>query len=179
MKKTAIIIAAVIYALAIVVVAFLGFRAEILGQPVYCDDIVLDFELPDKHWAQGMIIYQIEELPPAPTPAEDEIDEDEIVYSYKVVINDYKYFLDHMGSLSIKAKGISNKKDSDGNQLTPDDPSITYYIPDSRKDIATIDEEGTITFHSYKRAFSMYAQLSTNDSSNIKKYVEITWFDEI
>ncbi len=178
MKKTAIVIAAVIYALAIVVVAFLGFRAEILGQPVYCDDIVLDFELPQKEWAQGMVIYEITEVPQV-EPSEEEFDEDDIQYSWNVQINNYKYFYDNIGQLSIKAKGVSNKKDSDGNPLTPDDPSITYYIPESRASVATIDESGMISFHSYKRAFTLTAQLKTNDSTNITKYVQITWFDEL
>ena len=61
MKKAAIIIGVVIYALSILVVTFLGYRAEIKNPPIFADDIVFAEEVPYEYVVNGAVIYKLKE----------------------------------------------------------------------------------------------------------------------
>lgn len=168
MKKAAIILCAAVYAIAIIVVAFLGYQAEIKNPPVYADDIVLVQEVPYEKKENGTVIYTIKQVPAANEGEEAN------KYKYEVEIKDFEflyYVLD--AKLSIQAKPVSFKVNEETKeQLVPDEKKVNYFTSSS---LASIDEEGNVTFSKYKDDGSIDFVISTVDGSNINIYVRIYW----
>lgn len=168
MKKAAIILCAAIYAIAIIVVAFLGFQAEINNPPIYADDIVLVVDCPYEVKENGTVIYTIKEN------NLEESAEGTKQYKYEVEINDFEflyYVLD--AKLSLKAKPISYKVDEETKeQKVPQEQGLNYYTSSQN---ATIDNEGNVTFTRYKDDGSVDFIISSIDGSNINIYIRIYW----
>lgn len=168
MKKAAIILCAAIYALAIIVVAFLGFQAEINNPPIYADDIVLVVGCPYEVKENGTVIYTIKEN------KLEEGEEGSNKYKYEVDIKDFEFLYYVLeGKISIKAKPISYKVDEETKeQKVPQEQSLNYYTSSQN---ATIDNEGNVTFSRYKDDGSIDIIISSIDGSNINIYIRIYW----
>lgn len=178
MKKASIIICAAIYALAIIVVAFLGYAAEIQNPPVYADDIVLLTKTPYEHVENGALIYTITENKPKNEEVEEtsvtSVDEEpETFYKYDVHIWDFEYLFEVMeGKISIAAKPISFKVDDEGKQKEPEKKELGYTTASPN---ATIDNNGLVTFNKYKSDGTCICTISSKDVSKIKIFVNIYW----
>lgn len=174
MKKAAIIVCAAIYAIAIIVVAFLGYRAEINNPPIYADDIILvEDKFPYEHIENGVVVYTITEVAPLP-PERSEEEEVEKEYKYEVKINEFEYLYEVLGAqLKIPAKPISFKVDEEtGVQKEPDEKGLNYVINNKNVEV---NNEGVVTFLKYKDVGSVDLIIKTKDTSNITIYVRIYW----
>lgn len=175
MKKAAIIVCAAIYALAIIVVAFLGYQAEIKNPPVFADDIVLVHEtLPYNHIENGVVVYQIKEVPKEKSEPTTEDEPGKKVYKYEVEIFDFEYVYEVLNAqIQVKAKPISFKVDEEtGEVKEPDEKNLSYTI--SSKDVK-VNKEGIVTFLEYDDHGSYDLLIKTIDTSNITIYIRIYW----
>lgn len=167
MKKAAIIVSAVIYVIAILIVAFLGYEAEIKNPPVYADEIVMKVDTPYEHYGNGVLIYTI-------TRSKLEEDPEEQKYTYDVEINDFEFLYYVLGAeIDLGCKPISHKIDENtGERLEPKEQGLNYYC--SSKQV-TVTEEGKVTFLVEKDDGSYDLVVSTKDGSNISIYIHIYW----
>lgn len=176
MKKAAIIVCAAIYALAIIIVAFLGYQAEVRNPPIYADDVVLVYDkLPYDHIENGLIVYEIREVPALASG--DSTDEDEHakkVYKYEVEIFDFEYVYEVLNAqIQVQAKPISFKVDEEtGEVKQPDEKNLSYTV--NSKDVK-VNKEGIVTFNEYDDHCSYDLLIKTIDTSNITIYVRIYW----
>ena len=182
MKKAAIIVCAVIYALSIILVAFLGYKAEMKNPPIYADDIVLSFKTPYQKIENGAIIYQITDAAPQPKIQAEEEDPEATkkVYKYQVRIMDFDYFYNVCGGeINVKCTPISNKVDPETNeQKVPDELGLNYSISD--KTIAKSSKEGVVKFNAgldldEHSIGAIDLVVKTKDTSNITIYIQIFW----
>lgn len=170
MKKAAIIICAAIYAISIIVVAFLGYQAEMRNPPIFADEIVFVHETPYKELYNGAVIYTVTD---SVTPEEE--DEGTISYKYDVKINEFEFVYYVMGGeISLPFKPISYKVDSEtGEQKVPDDLGLNY--TSGTEKLAEVNNEGKITFKKYQDLGQLNLVVQTTDTSNLKIYINIYW----
>lgn len=180
MKKAAIIVSAVIYVLSIIVVAFLGYKAEMKNPPVYADDVVLSFPVPYQKIENGAIIYEVRNAPQVNKVQDVDPEETPKVYKYQIRIYDFEYFYTVCGGqINAKCTPISNKVDPETNeQKIPDELGLNYSIYD--KKIAKVDKEGVVQFNEgldldEHALGSIDLMVKTKDTSNITIYIQIYW----
>jgi len=180
MKKAAIIVSAVIYALSIIIVAFLGYKAEMKNPPVYADDIVLSFPVPYKKIDNGAVIYEITEFGPSKQTEAKDSEETKKDYKYKVRIYDFEYFYTLLdGEINAACTPISYKVDAEtGEQKVPEELGLNYSISD--KKIATVNKTGQIKFNEgldldEHALGSIDLVVKTKDTSNITIFLQIYW----
>lgn len=170
MKKAAIIICAAIYAISIIVVAFLGYQAEMRNPPIFADEIVFVHETPYKELYNGAVIYTVTEA----EDVEEETD-DVIEYKYDVRINEFEFVYNVLGGeISLPFKPISYKTDSEtGEQKIPDELGLNYTSGTDK--VAEVNNEGKITFKQYLDYGQLNLIVQTKDTSNLKIYINIYW----
>lgn len=170
MKKAAIIICAAIYAISIIVVAFLGYQAEMRNPPIFADEIIFVHETPYKELYNGAVIYTVTEA----EDVEEETD-DVIEYKYDVRINEFEFVYYVMGGeISLPFKPISYKTDSEtGEQKVPDELGLNYTSGSEK--VAEVNNEGKITFKQYLDYGQLNLIVQTKDTSNLKIYINIYW----
>ena len=180
MKKAAIIVCAVIYALSIIIVAFLGYKAEMKNPPIYADDIVLSYPVPYQKIENGAVIYDVKQIPPQKKTEEEDPEVTKKEYKYKVRIYDFEYFYTECGgSINTACKPISFKVDPETNEeKIPDELGLNYSISD--KKIAKVSKEGQIKFNDgldldEHSLGSIDLVVKTKDTSNITIYIQIYW----
>lgn len=167
MKKAAIIVCAAIYVIAIIVVAFLGYQAEIHNPPVYADDIVLVQPVPYERVENGTVIYTINEK------ADANADEG-VAHTYDVHIKEFEFFYYVMGAkMQIEAKPISFKVDEEtGVQKEPNEKNLNYFVSDEKLEV---DSKGNFTFKVFEDDGSFDCLIMTKDGSNITVSLHIHW----
>ena len=173
MKKSVIIITALVYIIAIVLVAFLGFVAEIHNPPVYAEDIVMKIEeapnFPDEpytFYANGAPIYTITYNSEADTTATDNT-------KYKYLIkfkgaDEFEYYYEQINRLELDLMPYSSQGECENLNLS-------YYIDKDRLDYITIDQTGVVEFKYYSSIGSEEVAVSTKDGTNITIYIKIYW----
>lgn len=177
MKKAAIIICAAIYALSIIVIAFLGYKAEIKNPPIYADDIVMSYEVPYQCVQNGAVVYEVTNS----APPKKLIDEDAPTrtYKYDVRIFDFEYFYMVFGGvINVSCKPISYQVDENNNPKVPDELGLNYSISD--KTIAKVSTDGIVTFNEGLNVMeytlgSLDLIVKTRDTSNITIHLQIYW----
>ena len=182
MKKAAIIVSAVIYALSIIIVAFLGYKAEMKNPPVYADDIVMSCPVPFQKIENGAIIYEIRNAPEQKKMPQEEEDPDTTskVYKYQIQILDFEYFYTVCGrEINAACTPISNKVDPETQEKKiPDELGLNYSISD--KKIAKVSTDGNIRFNEgldldEHSLGAIDLVVKTKDTSNITIYIQIYW----
>lgn len=171
MKKIAIVICSVIYFMAIVIVAFLGFKAEVQNPPFYTEDIVLAYECPHEEYDNGTVIFSVTENE---NYREELLDEtSEVVYKYTVHIEDFEfiyYALD--GEIKIPAIPTTFRYDDEGNNIKPTVMDLSYNVA---SDIITCSGDGTIKFTEYLSHGVYTMMIKSKDGSNKSIFVRIYW----
>lgn len=181
MKKAAIIVCAVIYALSIIIVAFLGYKAEMKNPPIYADEIVMSFKVPYQKIENGAVIYEIKEhIEQNKTENNDNPEATQKVYKYDILINDFEYFYTIFGGeINAACKPISYKVDEETNTpKVPDELGLNYSISD--KKIAKVSKEGVIQFNESldleEHDLGLFDLIvKTKDTSNLTIYIRIYW----
>lgn len=171
MKKATIIICTVIYFLAIVLVAFLGFRAEVENPPIYCDEIVMTYDCPHDVFENGTVIYSIVNN----TSYEPDVEKqtEETKFKYDIVIKDFEFIYAVLdGKIQVTAKPISYLKDEEGNALEPSQKELSYSIVN---DNVTCDNNGNIQFLTEKTHAVYTMLIKSKDGSNVSIFVRIYW----
>lgn len=183
MKKVFIIITAVVYALAIIVVAFLGYQAEINHPPVYADDVVLVQETPYQCFENGVLIYSIIEVDQSRNNGGAQIANDEstsnpeiITPRYKVRIYDFEFLYECMdASINLKCKPISFEVDEEGKPREPKNQTVSYTVSKNDSSYVSVDAEGTVKFKEPLDIGSFNLAVSSNDGTKIVTYINIYW----
>ena len=172
MKKSVIILTALVYLLSIVIVAFLGYQAEVQNPPILAESIVLRFEgddkfpeLPHEHIENGAIIYEVRYNPEYNPESEVLLNR----YPYIYDIKDYDYLYYSVGGkLTLAAEPYSSKGEVS-------DKSLTYYVDKSKSDYIEVDQKGELTLKAETTSGFYEVLLSTNDGSAIKMTICIKW----
>jgi len=179
MKKAAIIVSAVIYALSIIIVAFLGYKAEMKNPPIYADDIVISYPLPYQKIENGAVIYEVRNAPEQKKENSDS-EETKKVYKYKIRIYDFEYFYTVCGgTINAKCIPISNQIDPETNERkVPDELGLNYSIYD--KKIAKVNKDGVVQFNEgldldQHELGSIDLMVKTKDTSYLTIYIQIYW----
>ena len=188
MKKSVIIITALIYLLSIVVVAFLGYAAEIKNPPIYAEDIIMVLDdaenFPEEkytYYYNGAPIYDVA-LNPEWNKGEDSestteesiqslIQQDVEVYKYRIKFygsEEFEYYQENLKTLKLNVEAYSPKGEVEN-------PSLSYYIDKDKADILTVNKEGVVTFNKVQEFGDYEVRVSTNDGSKIVIYVNIYW----
>ena len=167
MKKAAIIVCAAIYVIAIIVVAFLGYQAEIHNPPVYADDIVLVQPVPYQRIENGTVIYTI-------TEKTEVTNEDGVSHAYDVHIKEFEFLYYVMDAkLQVEAKPISFKVDEEtGVQKEPNEKNLNYFVSDDKLEV---DNKGNFKFKQFEDDGSFDCFIMTKDGSNITVSLHIHW----
>lgn len=180
MKKAAIIVCAAIYALSIIIVAFLGYKSEMKNPPIYADDIVMSFDVPYQKIENGAVIYEIKEATQKNQNESDDPEATVKVYKYTIRIFDFEYFYTVFGGeIDSSCKPISNKVDPETNeQKIPEELGLNYSISD--KKIAKVSTDGIIKFNDgldldEHELGAIDLIVKTKDTSNITIYIQIYW----
>lgn len=176
MKKAAIIIGVVIYALSILVVTFLGYQAEIRNPPIFADDIVFAEEVPYEYVVNGAVIYKLKEVENKKTENNNIEEESEFKeYRYAIDIVEFEYLYEVLdGEMQVTFKPISNQIDPDTNeQKVPDVLDLNYTVGNDK--LASVDNTGKITFKQYLDLGHLDLVVSTKDTSNIHINIKISW----
>lgn len=173
MKKSVIIITGLVYLLSIVLVAFLGFVAEIHNPPIFAEDIVMIIEdaenFPEEPYTfyyQFSPIYTVTYNPEADPAAEDDTR-----YSYVIEFvgdDEYKLFYDEINGLELNLHPYSPDGECE-NQ------SLSYYIDKNRQEFISVSKEGVVEFKVYDNDGSETIRVSTKDGTNIIKFIHIVW----
>lgn len=174
MRKAAVIICAAIYAISIIIVTFLGYRAEVRNPPIFADEIVFSQEIPYKCVVNGAVIYTIKEAENSHI-SNDEDTSSSIVYKYDLNILEFEYIYKVLGGeMDVVCKPISYKTDAEtGEQKQPDVLTLNYMIGNDK--VASVNKDGKITFKQFKEIGHLDLIVSTSDTTNLKIYINITW----
>ena len=176
MKKSVIIVTVLVYLISIVVVAFLGYVAEIHNPPLYAEDIVMvindEIYAPETeadvytYTAYGTPIYDIFYNPNADPNAEDS---SRYRYQFKFRgYDEYEYYYDEINLIQMHLMPYSSKGECDNLNLS-------YYIDDSRDNYISVDTKGEVTLKKKLALGNESIMVSTKDGTNIKIYINIYW----
>lgn len=173
MKKSVIIITTLVYFIAIVTVAFLGYVAEIHNPPIYAESIVMtipnapDFpEEPYVFYANGAPIYTITYNPEADIEAEDK---NKYAYTIKFMgADEFEYYYENINSLQLYLTPYSSKGECENMHLS-------YHIDSDRKDYITVSKDGEVQFKCFSNIGNEEVVVSTKDGTNITLYLKIYW----
>ena len=197
MKKSVIIITALIYLVSIVVVAFLGYAAEIKNPPIYAEDIIMVLDdaenFPEEkytYYYNGAPIYDVllnpewhkEETSESINESNDEstseisslqakVEDDVEVYKYRIKFygsEEFEYFQENVGQLDLHVEAYSSRGEVEN-------PNLSYYVDKDKADILTVNKEGVVTFNKAQEFGDYEVRVSTNDGSKIVIYVNIYW----
>lgn len=173
MKKSVIIITALVYFIAIITVAFLGYVAEIHNPPIYAESIVMSIpnapkfpEEPYTFYSNGAPIYTITYNSEADIEATDNNK-----YSYLIKFSgtdEFEYYFENINSLPLNLKPYSEKGECENQNLS-------YYIDKDRNKYITVDKDGTVEFKLFTNIGSEEVIVSTKDGTNITIYLKIYW----
>ena len=173
MKKSVIIVTALVYLVSIIIVAFLGYVAEITNPPIYAEAIVMEIadaenfpEEPYTYNLNGGDVYTISYNPNADIESTDYNK-----YTYRIIFKSEAaahYYYNNENELPLNLKPYSSLGECE-NQ------SLSYYIDKSRKDSLEISEEGIVTFKKDLIARDEEILVATQDGTDIKIYVNIYW----
>ena len=173
MKKSVIIITAIIYFVAIITVAFLGFVAEINNPPVFAEDIIMVFEdsetFPEEPYTfyyQYSPIYDVYYNGNA-----DITQSNEEKYKYQIKFRgaeEFKLFFDEINALELNLHPWSSHGECETQELS-------YYMDTNRKQFVSVSNEGVVQFKVYDDDGLEEVLVSTRDGTNIKMFVQITW----
>ena len=176
MKKAAIIIGVVIYAISILVVTFLGYAAEIRNPPIFADDIVFAEEVPYEYVVNGAVIYKLKEAENKQISGGNENEEATFTqYRYEIEIVEFEYLYEVLdGQMEVICKPISHQVDSEtGEQKVPDVLDLNYTVGNDK--LASVDSKGKVTFKQYLDLGHLDLVVSTKDTSNINIHIKISW----
>lgn len=175
MKKAAIIIGVVIYALSILIVTFLGYAAEIRNPPIFADDIVFTKDIPYEY-VDGTVIYRIKEVENTQT-SNGESDEETTFtqYRYEIEIVEFEYLYEVLdGEMEVVFKPISYQVDPEsGEQKIPDVLDLNYTVGNEK--LASVDNKGKIKFKQFLDLGHLDLVVSTKDTTNIHINIKISW----
>lgn len=173
MKKSVIIVTAMIYLVSIVVVAFLGFVAEIHNPPIYAEAIVMTIEdedtnFPDEPYTyiNGAPIYDITYNPNA-DPESEGVDK----YTYRIVFKSSKaagWYYRNENELNLHLSPYSSLGECENQHLS-------YYIEKNRRDSFEVSQEGVVTFKEELAARDETIAVTTKDGTDITIYINIYW----
>ena len=173
MKKSVIIITALVYIIAIVTVAFLGYVAEIHNPPIYAESIVMTIpnatnfpEEPYTFYANGAPIYTITYNSEADASATDNTK-----YTYLIKFkgaDEFEYYYESINQLQLNLAPYSSKGECENLNLS-------YYIDKDRFEYITVSNEGVVEFKHYSSIGSEEVAVSTKDGTNITIYLKIYW----
>lgn len=179
MKKSVIIVTAIVYLLSIVVVAFLGFVAEIHNPPIYAEDIVMvldeadqkDFpnwpEEPYTYYANGAPLYDVTYNPEA--NIESENIEERYKYTFKFRGKDEaEFFYNYINEISLNMMPYSSQGECETLKLD-------YTIDKDRQQFVEVSKEGIVTYKVFAKASHETIVVSTKDGTNIRIYINIVW----
>ena len=173
MKKSVIIITALVYFVAILTVAFLGYVAEINNPPIYAESIVMT--IPDApkfpgepyvFYSNGAPIYTITYNSEANVEATDNTK-----YTYLIKFSgsdEFEYYYENINSLNLNLSPYSSKGECENKTLS-------YYIDKDRQEYVSVSKEGEVTFKHYSNIGSEEVIVSTKDGTNITIYVKLYW----
>ena len=176
MKKSVIIVTVLVYLVSIVVVAFLGYVAEIHNPPIYAEDIVMvindEIYAPENeedvytYTSYGTPIYDILYNPEADTSATDSSK-----YKYRIKFrgyDEYEYFYDEIKDIKLNLKPYSSQGECENLNLS-------YYVDDARDDYIKVDTKGEVTLKKKLTIGNESIMVTTKDGTNIKIYINIYW----
>lgn len=174
MKKAAIIVGIIIYALSIIIVTFLGYAAEIKNPPIFADDIIFAEEVPYEYVVNGAVVYKLKTSENKHISSEQQ-NSSLITYRYEIDIVEFEYLFEVLdGKMKVPCKPISYKTDEEtGEQKIPDVLDLNYISSDEK--MATIDNQGNMTFKQNPDIGQLDLVVSTKDTSGIKIYIKISW----
>ena len=178
MKKSVIIITALIYIVAIIVVAFLGFVAEIHNPPIYAEDIVMvlpeeevadfpNFPQEPYTYINTRPIYDVvynEDANP-----DSEVEEER--YKYRFIFKSYsaaKWFFLNDNELKLNLKPYSSLGECENQGLK-------YSIAQSRKNSLEVTEDGIVKFKVDTQARDEDITVTTKDGTDISIHINIYW----
>ena len=175
MKKAAIIIGVVIYAISIIVVTFLGYAAEVRNPPIFADDIVPTQAVPYEYVVNGAVIYRLKNAENQQNQNNAEESSEFIQYRYEIDIVEFEYLHEVLdGEMQVSFKPISNQTDPEtGEQKIPDTLDLNYTVGNDK--MASVDKNGKITFKQFPDWGHLDLVVSTKDTSNINIHVKISW----
>lgn len=189
MKKSVIIITALVYFVAIIVVAFLGYVAEIHNPPIYAEDIVMvinnEFYKPESeseiftYYKNGAPIYDILYYPPVEEPAQEVTAENEVLTNEFVSTNtnefryifkfrgfdEYEYFFNTKEKIELNLKPYSSLGECENQSL--------FYSTDS--DYISVDQEGKVSLKKYDDIGLEEILVKTKDPSKKQIKIQIYW----
>lgn len=173
MKKSVIIITALVYFIAIITVAFLGYVAEINNPPIYAEAIIMEIpnatkfpEEPYTFYANGAPIYTI--------TYNSEVDVEatgNAKYTYLIKFkgaDEFEYYYENINSLPLNLKPYSHEGECENQNLS-------YYIDKDRSDYIAVDNQGSVTFKYFSTIGSEEVIVSTKDGTNITIYLKLYW----
>lgn len=176
MKKSVIIVTSLVYIIAIVVVAFLGYVAEIHNPDIFAEDIVMVLEdaegFPETPYTyysnlNGAALYQIyyneNDNPDSEIEAER--------YRYRFVFKSEaaaRFFFDYENDLSLNLKPYSPIGECT-------DQTLTYSIPKNREHSIEVDKEGNVRFKLFTSIRDEDITVRTNDGTDISIHINIYW----
>ncbi len=162
-----------IYLVSIVVVAFLGFVAEIHNPPIYAEAIVMTIEeegvnFPEEPYTyvNGSEIYTITYNPEA-NPESEGVDK----YTYRIVFKSSKaagWYYRNENELDLHLSPYSSLGECENQNLS-------YYIEKNRKDSFDVSQEGVVTFKEELTARDETIAVTTKDGTDITIYINIYW----
>ena len=175
MKKSVVIITTLVYLVAIIVGAFLGYVAEINNPPIYAEDIVMTIEeapnFPSEidtytYYANGAPIYDITYNSEADPEAEDFNK-----YTYRIKFrgeDEFEYFYYYLNDFNLNLHPYSPLGECE-NQ------SLSYYVGKDKRDYISIDKKGAVEFKKYTTMGSCDVMVTTADGTRITIYVNFYW----
>ena len=173
MKKSVIIVTALVYLIAIVTVAFLGFIAEINNPPIYAEDIVMTIEdaenfpdTPYTYYLNGAAVYDVVYNPDA-NPESEDYDK----YTYRIIFrsrNAARFYYQNENSLNLNLHPYSSLGECENQKLT-------YYVDKTTKKTLEVSEGGIVEFKQDLVARDDNITVSTKDGTDITIFVNIYW----
>ena len=173
MKKSVIIITAVIYFVAIITVAFLGYVAEIHNPPIYAESIVMVLddapnfpEEPYQYYSNGAPIYTVTYNSEADIEATDNNK-----YTYMIKFNgidEFEYFFEADNKLNLHLMPYSSKGECENQTLS-------YHIDKDRADYVEVTDQGIVSFKVFSKIGSEEVAVTTKDGTDITIFVKLYW----
>ena len=176
MKKALIAIISVIYVVAIIIVSFLGIRAEVVNETIYVQEIVLlnqTLYYPNMPKIEDNAIVSVYKRPSEDAIGDDGVGEVDgrlinwdfngVSRDYAIFIDDYFYLYENMG-----------KKYTIETSVKPEDATkkdLTYYMSgsDAVKEKLSLTNYGEITFSlQHKGWVDVDILISSTDMSGVE-----------
>ena len=179
MKKSVIIVTALIYLVSIVVVAFLGYVAETHNPPIYAEDIIMvldeqdqkDFpnfpEEPYTYYANGAALYDVTENPNADIESEDLEQRYRYVFKFRGK-DEAEFFYNYINEIDLHMMPYSSRGECETLKLD-------YTIGKDRQDYVGVSKEGKVSYKVFAKASHETVVVSTKDGTNIRIYINIVW----